>query len=262
MLAHVGLFEGTRVFDAHADELLLPRFDHAAYPVALPAADLEFLAHLRAEAGRLARHEGGVEHLLGRRAGIRIGLPRTFVQVAARPAIRADALALIGDIAPFVTLALPWPATPGIGPLSMLVIVGELALIAVAIGPGFHAATVLAPRLELAVVARDARGDAFALGEPVHARSGVRALKLRIQHAARLRPCRQSNECQTRGRGGRGPASSLHHSMILPGRHCIAGLVERPRHADAAGGDIERRPLAPRLAPRFPGKRPGRVAKE
>src|SRR4051812_15565571 len=50
--------------------------------------------------------------------------------------------------------------------------------------------------------------------------------------------------------------------MFLPAAYSIAGSVERPRHADAAGGDVERRPLAPRLAPRFPGKRPGRVAEE
>src|SRR5581483_3702614 len=118
-----------RIVDAHAD-LQAARLHHlAAQPFASADADLELAAHLLPDLlhrrSRLALELPARSHHPGRRAGERVVLPRAAVHVAARPAIRAEALALVGDVRALVALALPRPASPRVHALALLAVLDE-----------------------------------------------------------------------------------------------------------------------------------------
>jgi hypothetical protein len=68
----------------------------------------------------------------------------------------------------------------------LLAVVGELALVAVAVRPDLLAFAVLEPGLEFPRVARRADSGAEALGQPVDAWPGVASLQLGVDDAASL----------------------------------------------------------------------------
>src|SRR5688572_742349 len=206
----------SRLVDAHGDALAIGLHHRATQPVARADADRHLAADLLARLGergaRFLLELGAGDHHGGRRAGDGVVLPRPPVDVAARPAVHAIAVAPVVYVGAFIALALPYAAPPHVHPEALLAVVYEIALIAIAVGPGLHALAVLAPGFEPAAVIGDAAGTAFAFGEPVDARPFVAALQLRIEYAAALGLSRgaNSNEAQKKREGDGAFQSRVH----------------------------------------------------
>src|SRR5215212_2659777 len=129
----------SRLVDAHADLLVLHGDHHAAHPFPVADAHRHLAAHLdaffRHRVARLLLEFFLREHHSGRRPAAYLLLPRTDVHVAARPAVGAEAVALVVAVAALVALALPFASAPRIDAEALATIVREPALVAVAVRP-------------------------------------------------------------------------------------------------------------------------------
>src|SRR5206468_11753637 len=135
----------------------------------------------------------------------RVGLPRSGVAVAARPDVHAVAAALV--VRESALVAVPGEGrarAPGVDSRAMLRVVGEFALVAIAPGPGLHAAAVLPALVEFPDVSGASPGRALPFRLAVRATARIGILQLRIEHKAfglSLRGERQRAEHERKDKG-------------------------------------------------------------
>src|SRR4051812_46392814 len=164
---------------------------HAAYPVPVADPHLElfarFLTILREGTARFCCKAGARLHHRGRRAGKPVLGPRAAVHIPGRPAVLPITVPVIGEPFALIALAGGQPTAKAVSAYTFLSVLYEIALVAIAVRPGLHAAALLHSCLEVPPILRAPARHAVTLGEPVRAGADVLRLQLRIEHAARLR---------------------------------------------------------------------------
>src|SRR5436309_190063 len=113
---------------------------HAAYPVPVADPHLElfarFLTVLRQGSARFCCKAGARLHHRGRRAGESVLVPRAAVQIPRGPAVLPVPVPAIGEPFALVALARRWPGTEAVSAHTLLSVLDEIALVAVAVRPG------------------------------------------------------------------------------------------------------------------------------
>src|SRR5712691_4772068 len=159
------------------DPFLQPR-PHGRFPA-------QFHARLRHRGQRFFSCPESGQHHRRRPPRHRIVLPGPGVGVAARPDINAVAVSLVARESALVAVAGERRArAPRIAAHAVLGVVQKISVVAVAPGPGFHAAALLLAFMELADLAGASLCGALSLRLPVLAAAGVGSLQLRIKHKA------------------------------------------------------------------------------
>src|SRR5712692_65807 len=133
---------------------------------------------LRHGGQRFAGSSKSRDHHRRRPARHGVVLPRPGVAVAARPEIDAVTVALVVRESALVAVPCESRAlAPGVAARALLGVVRELALVAIAPRPGFHAAAVLPAVVELPDIDGAPLCDARSLRLPVLAATGVGSLQ-------------------------------------------------------------------------------------
>src|SRR5712691_575675 len=159
------------------DPFLQPR-PHGRFPA-------QFHARLRHRGQRFFSCPESGQHHRRRPPRHRIVLPGPGVGVAARPDINAVAVSLVARESALVAVAGERRArAPRIAAHAVLGVVQKISVVAVAPGPGFHAAALLLAFMELADIDGASLCGALSLRLPVLAAAGVGSLQLRIEHKA------------------------------------------------------------------------------
>src|SRR5712691_4267002 len=159
------------------DPLLQPR-PYGRFPA-------QFHARLRHRGQRFFSCPESGQHHRRRPPRHRIVLPGPGVGVAARPDINAVAVSLVARESALVAVAGKRRArAPRIAAHAVLGVVQKISVVAVAPGPGFHAAALLLAFMELADIDGASLCGALSLRLPVLAAAGVGSLQLRIKHKA------------------------------------------------------------------------------
>src|SRR6266567_1083960 len=192
------------------DPLLQPR-SYGRFP-AQPHARL---CHRRQRL--LGRPESGQHH---RRRPPRhcIVFPGPGISVAARPDIGAVAISLVVREPALVAVAGERRArAPGVATHAVFGVVQKISIVAVAPGPGFHAAALLLAFMELADIDGASLCGAPSLRLSVLAAAGVGSLQLRIEHKAfglSLRKRRQRAEHKRKDKRTAGEVMRRRHYFV------------------------------------------------
>src|SRR5438128_748465 len=178
-----------RDLDRHLERALIdgPRFSLDPFLQPRPYGRFPAQLHTRhCHRGQrlLGRPESG-QHHRRRPPRHRIVFPGPGVGVAARPDIGAVAVSLVVRESALVAVAGKRRArAPGVATHAVLGVVQKIPVVAVAPGPGFHAAALLLAFMELADIDGASLCGAPSLRLSVLAAAGVGSLQLRIEHKA------------------------------------------------------------------------------